>query len=135
MDLIAEGLSPLAPDRARIAAGKLVLERIDTLAAAGESFAFETTLSGTGYVKRIKEWRRNKYEVIIYYLRLPTVEMAIDRVRLRVAEGGHDVPEEDIRRRFDRGWANFRDIYRDLVDAWIIFDTSGPEPIIMEESK
>jgi len=61
--------------------------------------------------------------------------MAIDRVRSRVAEGGHNVSEEDIRRRFDRGWANFRDIYRDLADAWVIFDTSGPEPIIVEESK
>jgi predicted ABC-type ATPase len=135
VDLIAEGLSPLAPDRARIAAGRLLLKKIDACAASGESFAFETTLSGMGYVERMREWRRKGYEIIIYYLRLPSVEMAIDRVRVRVAEGGHDVPEEDTRRRFHRGWNNFVDTYQDLADAWVIFDTSGPEPIIVEESR
>ncbi len=84
--------------------------------------------------ERIRQWRNQGYEVIVYYLRLPSVNMAIDRVKLRVSEGGHDVPEEDIRRRFGRSWENFRVVYRELADAWVVFDTSGREPRIEEES-
>ena len=134
VDLIAEGLSPFAPEKVRIAAGRLLLQGIDACVASGESFAFETTLSGKAYVAHIREWRNQGYEVIIYYLRLPSVDMAIDRVKLRVAEGGHDVTEQDIRRRFVRSWENFRDVYREIVDAWVVFDTSGHEPRIEEES-
>jgi predicted ABC-type ATPase len=119
----------------RIEAGKLLLRRIEECVASEESFAFETTLSGTRYAERIKEWRKKGYEVIIYYLRLPSVEMAVDRVKLRVAQGGHNVPEKDIKRRFDRGWSNFKEIYQDLVDAWVIFDTSERKPKIVKESK
>jgi predicted ABC-type ATPase len=103
--------------------------------ASEESFAFETTLSGTKYAERIKRWKERGYEVIIYYLHLPSAEMAIDRAKSRVAQGGHDVPEQDIRRRFERGWRNFKDIYRDLADGWIILDTSEHEPKILEESR
>lgn len=135
VDLIAEGLSPLAPDRVRIRAGKLMLGRIEECAASGESFAFESTLSGTRYTKRIAEWKEQGYEVIIYYLVLPSVEMAINRVSSRVAHGGHSVSEEDIRRRFNRSWTNFTKVYKSFADAWVVFDTSGPEPKIVEESK
>ena len=132
-DLIAEGLSPLDPDRVKIEAGKLLLKRIEECVASGESFAFESTLSGTNYVERIKKWRDLGYTVVVYYLKLPSVEMAIDRVKRRVAEGGHNVPEKDIRRRFDRSWRNFVEIYKDIVDAWVIFDTSAEQPKLIED--
>jgi len=135
VDMIAEGLSPLAPDKVRIEAGRLVLKRIAKCVVDEESFAFETTLSGTKYAKHIEKWKKTGYEVVLYFLRLPSAEIAIDRVRLRVSQGGHNVPEEDICRRFDRGWKNFRKVYQDIVDAWIIFDTSDYEPKIIEESK
>jgi predicted ABC-type ATPase len=134
VDLIAQGLSPLAPDKVRIEAGRLRLHRIEACVARGEPFAFETTLSGKRYVERIRRWQDEGYQIIIYYLRLPSVDMAIDRVKIRVAQGGHDVPEEDIRRRFERGWRNFREIYRNMADAWVVFDTSEHTPEIVEES-
>jgi len=72
--------------------------------------------------------------VIIYYLKLPSVDLAIERVKLRVSQGGHNVPENVIRRRYDRSWKNFQHIYKSLADSWTIFDTSGKVPIILEES-
>jgi predicted ABC-type ATPase len=72
--------------------------------------------------------------MIIYYLKLPSVDLAIERVKLRVAQGGHNVPENVIRRRYDRSWENFQHIYKHLADSWTIFDTSGKVPIILEES-
>ena len=102
----------------------------------GESFAFETTLSGRNYARRIPRWREQGYRVKLFFLRLPTPGMAIARVAQRVREGGHDVPEEVIRRRFDAGRRNFEQVYRDLVDGWILYDNSGDEPKrLAEESR
>ena len=70
----------------------------------------------------------------MFYLRLPTVDLAIERVRVRVSEGGHDVPEKDIRRRYEKGWSNFTALYRVLADKWIVFDNSGDAPKVIEES-
>ena len=106
-DLIAAGLSPLRPESALIAAGRLLLREIDRLAEARENFAFETTLSGLGYVGRIKRWRRAGYRVELVFLRLSSANLACRRVASRTRTGGHDVPEADIRRRFDRGRRNF----------------------------
>jgi len=75
------------------------------------------------------------YEIIIYYLKLATVELAIERVKLRVAQGGHNIPEKDIRRRFERSWINFVRLYRPLADKWVIFDTSRTEPEIIDKSE
>ena len=100
-----------------------------------ESFAFETTLSGKGYEKKIKAWKSRGYEIIIYYLKLQSVDIAIERVKLRVAQGGHNVLEQDIKRRFDRSWINFNKTYKPLADSWIVFDTSGKEPIVLDESR
>jgi predicted ABC-type ATPase len=68
-------------------------------------------------------------------LRLPSVEFAIERVKLRVAKGGHNVPEIDIKRRFERSWSNFNEIYKKLADYWVVFDTSGDFPVIIDESE
>ena len=134
-DLIAHGLSPFQPDKMAIAAGRIMIQQMDEFVSQNESFALETTFSGKGYANKIKKWKSQNYEIIIYYLKLPSVNMAIERVRMRVSQGGHNVPEHVIRRRYDRSWGNFRDIYRHLADSWTIFDTSGKMPVIMEESE
>ena len=134
-DLIAAGLSPLKPDLVSLVAGRLLLARIDRLANRGESFAFETTLSGLAYRRRIAGWQNSGYSITIYFLKLPTVDLAIERVRLRVSEGGHDVPEFDIRRRYTRGWHNFQHHYKKLADSWVVFDNSGDAPVAMEEEE
>lgn len=132
-DLIAAGLNPFQPVRSALQAGRLMLDMIDTYVDRGESFAFETTLSGRGYARMIPGWRERGYRVQLYFLRLPSAEMALARVRNRVAEGGHDVPEEVVRRRFEAGWRNFREVYKDLVDEWALYDASGRIPRIVEE--
>ncbi|MCD6534174.1 MAG: Zeta toxin family protein [Deltaproteobacteria bacterium] len=134
-DLIALGLSPFQPEKMAIEAGRLMVQKINDCIRNSESFAFETTLSGKGYVNKIKDWKSQQYEIIIYYLRVPTVEFAIERVKLRVSQGGHNIPERDIRRRFERSWINFQEIYKSLADSWIVFDTSANQPVIIDESE
>lgn len=99
-DLIAQGLSPFQPERMALKAGRIMIKQIDECLKRKESFAFETTFSGKGYIKKITEWKKQGYEIIIYFLQIPSAEFAIERVKLRVACGGHNVPEEVIRRRF-----------------------------------
>ena len=132
-DLIAEGLSPFQPDIVAIRAGRLMLSQINEHVRKGDSFAFETTLSGRGYAQRIPRWHEQGYQVKLFFLRLPTPEMAITRVKQRVREGGHDVPEAVIRRRFHSGWRNFENIYRDLVDEWALYDNSGVQALLLAE--
>lgn len=131
-DLIAAGLSPFKPEVEAVRAGRLMLREIKAKASTGESFAFETTLSGHGYARQIPQWQASGYWVEIFFLSLPSVETAIDRVRMRVAQGGHDVSEAVIRRRFSAGLANFRHVFAPLVNAWQLYDNSGPEPILLE---
>ena len=134
-DVIAAGLNPSHPHRVGVQAGRRMLQQIREHVDRGESFAFETTLSGRGYARRIPRWRSEGYRVKLFFLRLPTAEMAIGRVAQRVLEGGHDVPEAVIRKRFDAGWRNFEQVYQDLVDGWILYDNSGDEPKrLVEES-
>ena len=132
-DLIAAGLSPFAPEKAAIQAGRLMLTEIDRHVRCKESFAFETTLSGRNYATRIPAWRSAGFTIKLFFLRLARVELAIARVAARVQQGGHNIPEAVIRRRYESGWRNFCDLYRDKVDFWQVYDNSGPEPILMEE--
>ena len=130
-DAIAAGLSPFRPATMAFRAGRLMLETMHGYASRGESFAFETTLSGRRYARAIPLWRNEGYRVKLLFLRLPSADAAIARVRQRVAEGGHDVPEEVIRRRFHAGWRNFERVYRDLVDEWAVYDGSGATPLLV----
>jgi predicted ABC-type ATPase len=127
-DLIASGLSPLRPELANVAAGRLFLRELDRLAKARASFAFETTLSGLTYVARLKQWKASGYRIEIVFLRLPSPQLAVRRVAARVRQGGHHVPRADILRRFTRGWINFQNLYRGLADAWAVHDNSGNSP-------
>ena len=131
-DLIAAGLTPFAPQAAAIKAGRLMIGEILACVAHRESFAFETTLSGLNYLRHIGEWRALGYHVSLFFLSLPTADMAIARVAERVRQGGHDVPEAIVRRRFVSGRRNFDDRYRDAVDAWALYDNSGREPMLLE---
>ena len=131
-DLIAAGLSPFRPEVAAVRAGRLMLREIKAKASAGESFAFETTLSGRGYARQIPRWQASGYWVEIFFWSLTSVEIAIGRVKARVVQGGHDVPETVIHRRFDAGLANFRRVYLPLVDAWKLYDNSGQKPVLLE---
>ena len=132
-DLIATGLSPFAPDLAAFKAGRIMLETIADYAKRGESFSFETTLSGLSYVQMIPLWRSSGYSVKLFFLSLPDVEMAIERVAIRVKQGGHHVPEDVIRRRFAHGIENF-ERYKLLVDDWQMYDNSGAPPVLLDES-
>lgn len=132
-DLIAAGMSPFQPEEAAVGAGRLMLELMGEYVKRGESFAFETTLSGRGYVRSIRNWQEQGYRVELFFLRLRTPEMAIARVKQRVLEGGHDVPEPVIRRRFHAGWENFHTIYRNLVDDWEMYDHSGDSFVLIEK--
>ena len=134
-DLIAAGLSPFAPELAAIKAGRLMLEEIAACVARRDSFAFETTLSGLGYLRHIRAWRAVGYHVRLLFLSLPLVELAIERVALRVRHGGHDIPQDVIRRRFESGRRNFDTAYRDAVDDWVLFDNSDVKPIEMARSQ
>jgi predicted ABC-type ATPase len=105
-----------------------VLEQIAALVRQGQSFAFETTLSGRGYARQLPGWRDSGYFVELFFLRLPDADFAVSRVRQRVSEGGHNVPESVIRRRFETGRRNFEDFYRPAVDQWAIYDNAGITP-------
>ena len=132
-DLIAAGLSPFRPDLTALRAGRLMLSMIRDYVRRGESFAFETTLSGRSYARLIPHWREQGYSVRLFFLRLSRPDIAIARVKQRVAEGGHDVPEPVIRRRFHAGLRNFEHIYKGLVDEWVVYDNSANQPVLVEE--
>ena len=134
-DLIAAGISPLAPHLANIRAGKIMLSLIREYVTKGRSFAFETTLSGRIFARRIPQWQAQGFWVKLYYLRLPAPETAIARVRLRVLEQGHHVPDSIVRRRFHSGWYNFENVYRDLVNEWELYDNSGNLPTLIAQGR
>ena len=131
-DLIAAGLSPFAPEAAAFKAGRLMLGEIAECVRRGESFAFETTLAGLSYLARIRQWRAQGYHVSLFFLCLPDAETAIARVAERVKQGGHDIPEAVIRRRFAAGLRNFHEAYKSGVDAWALFDNVGEAPVLLE---
>lgn len=131
-DLIAAGLAPFAPETAAIKAGRLMLQEIAACAARGESFAFETTLSGLAYLAHIKVWRNAGYHVSLFFLSLPGTEVAIARVAARVRQGGHNIPDHVIRRRFAAGLHNFEGTYKPAVNAWAKYDNEGQRPILLE---
>ena len=133
-DLIAAGLSPFAPETQALRAGRLLLTRIKELAEARLDFGFETTLAGRSYVKLIAEMRQSGYNVVLFFLWLPSPEAAMVRVANRVRQGGHDVPEATIRRRFRAGLRNFFGMYAPLVRSWHLYDGSKLPPLLIASS-
>lgn len=131
-DLIAAGLSPFVPEAAAMRAGRLMLKEMATCVRRGDSFAFETTLSGLSYVRHIKQWRAQGYHVSLFLLALPDAETAIARVAERVRQGGHHIPEAVIRRRFAAGLRHFDQYYKTCVSTWAKYDNAGAEPVLLE---
>ena len=127
-DLIATGLAPLAPDRRRVAAGRVFLREIAQNIAARNNFGFETTLAGRAHQRLIMRLKSEGWWVELIYLALPTVEVAKSRVAERVRGGGHDIPLADIERRFYRSMDNFLNDYAFLVDRAVCYFNSGTSP-------
>jgi predicted ABC-type ATPase len=132
-DEIARGLSPFNPDKAAIEAGRIMLSKIDEFINKKVDFAFETTLSSKSYLHTIKEANAHGYEVTLLFFWLDSVELAIERVKTRVAEGGHDIPEKVIRRRYYAGIKNLFDLYMPVCDYWMIANNSSPNLELIAE--
>lgn len=123
-EIAREVASRGAPQRQTdIRAGRMMLERIDDLVKARADFAFETTLATRSYARKIRAWRRLGYAASLIYLRLPSIEASIERVRRRVAAGGHGIPEAIIRRRFGKSAVYFENLYKSIVDRWYIYES------------
>ncbi len=143
-DMIASGLSPFAPEDKAALAGRLFLEEVESAIQAKEDFAFETTLSGRGYLKLIDRLRGEGWQVDLHYVALPNVSMSKSRVAERVRHGGHNIPESDIERRFPKSLSNLLNYYRMRVDAcmcymWvdgnvhIVFHQAGDACVVLNE--
>lgn len=128
-DEIAKGLSPFRPEKVAFEAGRIMLKRIDELLLENQTFAFETTLSTRSYKNKILEAKSNGYTVTILFFWLRAIELAKERVKTRVIEGGHNIEEKVIERRYKRGIKNLFDIYLPIVDGAFIFDNSEGEHI------
>ena len=132
-DLIAAGLSPFNPDLAAFKAGRIMLSEIEAVSLSGHNFAFETTLSGVHYLTQIKRWQNLGYTVKLWFIKLSTSELAIERVKSRVKQGGHDIPHTTILRRFTSGLKNLEK-FKLIVDSWVIFDGDLDIPKIIDWS-
>jgi len=123
-DLIAQGLSPFSPQIVAIKAGKLVLEQIKEYTKNNVTFSFETTMAGTTHTKYFKMLKKNNYKINIFFLWIPSTQLAIARVKSRVLQGGHNIPIIDIKRRYNRSIKNFFTTYRLLANQWMLFNNS-----------
>ena len=132
-DEIARGLSPFNPDKAAIEAGRVMLSKIDKLIENQKDFAFETTLSTKSYTNTIEKARQRDYQITLVFFWLDSVDLAIERVKTRVIEGGHDIPENVIIRRYYSGLTNLFNLYIPICDYWMIFDNSvAPSELVAE---
>ncbi|MFH1798698.1 MAG: zeta toxin family protein [Candidatus Omnitrophota bacterium] len=127
-DLIASGLSPFSPQQAAIKSGKLVLGQIKEYSENGVDFGFETTMSGVTYLKYFKMLKEKSCKIHIFFLWIPSSQLAIARVKDRVVQGGHNVPIVDIKRRFERSTETFFKQYRLLADQWMLFNNEQSKP-------
>ena len=135
-DLIAQGISPLDPYGSMARAGRIVLEEIQRNVSRRADFAFETTLSGRTYLRQLCDIKAMGYSIRIFYVWVPSPELALRRIKGRVETGGHDVPEKDVRRRFSRSLVNLLRMYRPLATSLNFFDNSGEQPVqIFREDK
>ncbi len=132
-DEIAKGLSPFNPDNIGIQAGRLMLSRMNELLESNVSFAIETTLATKTYKEVIQKAQQKGYDVILLFLSLNSINLAIKRVKTRVGEGGHNIAEEVIKRRFKSGLTNFFKIYISTVDKWMLIDNSGDKFLVVAE--
>lgn len=133
-DEIARGLSPFQPEKLAIEAGRIMLGRIHQLILQREDFAFETTLASRSFISLIDEAKQAGYHVNLLYYWLENVELAINRVKLRVSEGGHYISQDVIERRYYAGLKNLLTLYMLRVDSWVLFDNSNVYPKLIAKS-
>lgn len=126
-DLIAQSLGPYSSESAAFRAGRMMLQRIRGLYSRRERFGFESTLASRTFAPFLRDAQESGYLVHIAYLWLSSVELALDRIHVRVLRGGHDVPEETVRRRYYRSVTNFFDLYQPLANTWLLCDNSRSE--------
>ena len=126
-DLIAKGISPYNTEAVAVQAGRIMLQRINELRQAKIDFVIETTLSTLSYAKFIRESKQEGYEVVLIYIWLNHPDIAVQRVAQRVFKGGHNIPEEVIRRRYFKGLKNLNKIFLTLSDEWIVADNSDKQ--------
>ncbi|MCQ2190022.1 MAG: zeta toxin family protein [Paludibacteraceae bacterium] len=135
-DEIAKGLSPFCPESVAIQAGKLMLLRIDELLEANETFSIETTLATKSYANLVRRAQEKGYAVTLLYFWLNSPELAVKRVARRVSEGGHNIPQDVIYRRYEKGIKNLTKIFIPIVDSWIVIDNSiEPREVLAEGCK
>lgn len=134
-DLIATGLGPTLNEKASFQAGRVLLNEIKNKIQAGDSFAFESTLSGLTYASIINEAKKNNYKIIIYFIFLNKITLNISRIKKRVSQGGHNIPTNIVRRRHLRCFENFWNLYRELSDEWTILDNSNSKPKLILNKK
>jgi predicted ABC-type ATPase len=132
-DLIAAGLSPLAPGAAQAAAARLFLREIRQNVVARRDFAFETTLAGRTHARLLRELRSQGWRIVLFFLWVPSAEFSAGRVTERVAQGGHDISPEAIRRRFPRSLHNLFTVYAELCDEVYCYDHSASVPVLVFE--
>jgi len=133
-DEIARGISPFQPEKVAFELGRIMLNRIKSLLDQQVNFAFETTLSTRSFLHYIKFAKSVGYETTLLFFWLNSMELAVNRVKIRVKEGGHDIPTEVIKRRYIRGILNFLELYKAEVDNWIVVNNSGKNYGIIAES-
>ena len=134
-DEIARGLSPFQPEKVSFEAGRIMLNRINKLISENETFAFETTFSTRSYKDKIIEAKEKGYRVTLLFFWLQNFELAKERVKIRVSEGGHNIEPEVIERRYKRGIENLFNIYLPIVDGVLIFDNSEGHHELLAERK
>lgn len=130
-DEIAKGISPFQPEKVAFEAGRIMLNRINGLIDDGESFAFETTLATRSHKKKIELAKRKGYSITLLFFWLQNIELAKERVKIRVSEGGHNIEPGVIERRYIKGIRNLFDIYLPVVDNALIFDNSFTKPLLI----
>ncbi|MBI3018806.1 MAG: zeta toxin family protein [Deltaproteobacteria bacterium] len=134
-DMIAQGLAPFSPQTVAIKAGRLLLSQIQEYSSKKVDFAFETTLSGKTYASLFRKLKKKGYEIHLFFLWIPSAGLALERIKERVAKGGHNIPIHDVRRRFARSIHNFFDVYKLLVDSWSLFDNSNIKPHLIAKKE
>jgi predicted ABC-type ATPase len=134
-DEIARGLSPFQPEKVAIEAGRIMLKRVDELLEGNVNFALETTLATKSYKNKILYAQQHNFKVILLYFWLPNVNSAIERVKIRVSEGGHNIETDVIKRRYSAGIKNLFNIYLPIVDEVMVFDNINDEPELIVAKK
>ncbi|CAN5876902.1 zeta toxin family protein [soil metagenome] len=134
-DSIAKGISPNGNEIAQYEAGRFMLNQIKNAINTNQSFAFETTMSGRIWISYLKKARKSGYKIKIYFVFVKSIELSLKRIENRVKFGGHDIPEEIVRRRFDRTFRNFIELYAPLADEWFVIDNSENGKVIAEKNK